>query len=304
MLMAFLMRNSILRIHQQILVTTVFTAMVLLSQSSTQTTLRNPPSQASHALFVTFGIGDKTKTSWDGTLEVSDGVLIELIGYEMGIGDIIHPPRRWEMSTRPAFAFSRRNHDKDILEDLPPDTYLSPRFYVFLNGSPTTRIAFQTNQGRFELQLADIPDTGNMNYLNGRVSVSLSPLPMLIGRGGSRKNNIRLTDNDFPSIAVTQEGTIWVAYSGFSGDTDRIYADRILPGQGAAQNTRPMLSANRMVMCIGQQSPKTLKARSGFSGQNRSRATGTCMGVRLMEKSGDQLHASQTQPNPTSITRF
>lgn len=239
MLMAFLMHNSILRIHQQILVTTVFTAMVLLSQSSTQTTLRNPPSQASHALFVTFGIGDKTKTSWDGTLEVSDGALIELIGYEMGIGDIIHPPRRWEMSTRPAFAFSRRNHDKEILEDLPPDTYLSPRFYVFLNGSPTTRIAFQTNQGRFELQLADIPDTGNMNYLNGRVSVSLSPLPMLIGRGGSRKNNIRLTDNDFPSIAVTQEDTIWIAYSGFSGDTDRIYADRILPGQGAAQNTRP-----------------------------------------------------------------
>ena len=94
MLMAFLMRNSILRIHQQILVTTVFTAMVLLSQSSTQTTLRNPPSQASHALFVTFGIGDKTKTSWDGTLEVSDGALIELIEYEMGIGDIIHPPRR------------------------------------------------------------------------------------------------------------------------------------------------------------------------------------------------------------------
>ena len=90
-------------------------ATTLWAQSSTQTTLRNPPTDADHALLVSFGIGDKAETGWDGDLQVRNGELVELIGYEMGLGDIIHPPRRWEMSTRPAFPFDRRNHDEDIL---------------------------------------------------------------------------------------------------------------------------------------------------------------------------------------------
>lgn len=79
----------------------------LWGQSSTQTTLRNPPVGASHALLVTLGIGDRQETNWDGRLEVRHGELVELIGYEMGLGDVIHPPRRWQMSTRPAFAFNQ-----------------------------------------------------------------------------------------------------------------------------------------------------------------------------------------------------
>ncbi len=204
-------------------------------QSSTQTTLRTPPADASHALLVTLGIGATTETEWDGTLAVRNGDLVEVIGYEMGLGDVIHPPRRWEAATRKAFPFGRRNHDEDILVDLPGDTYLTPRFYVYLRGSGATEVSFDTLQGEFSMRVGDLPAAGGLEFLDGRASVARAPIAMLVGRGDSGGPHERLTDNDFASLEVASDDTIWVAYSGFSGDADRVYADRILPGQSAAR---------------------------------------------------------------------
>ena len=221
------------------IVTAALATPMAWSQSSTQTTLRNPPEGATHALLVTFGVGDRSETGWDGSLEVRDGALVELIGYEMGLGDVIHPPRRWEMSTRPAFAFNRRNHDEDILVDLPADAYLTPRFYVYLKGSDATEIAFRTEQGDFSVRIADIPHVGGATFLDGRASVARAPIATLMGRGGSGRLDERLTDNDFASLAIASDETIWVAYSGFDGDSDRVFADRVLPGQGTGRSRRP-----------------------------------------------------------------
>ena len=223
-----------MRLLSHLLVASFLATTLGWSQSSTQTTLRNPPSDASHALLVTVGIGDTTETEWDGSLTVRNGELVELIGYEMGIGDLIHPPRRWELSTRKAFPFGRRNHDEDILVDLPDTTYLTPRFHVYLQGSAATEVSFDTEQGDFSVRLADLPAGGAMRFLDGRASVARAPLAMLIGRADTGGPHERLTDNDFVSLEVASDDTIWVAYTGFSGEADRVYADRILPGQTMA----------------------------------------------------------------------
>ena len=223
----------------RILAISMTLATVLGAQSSTQTTLRNPPADAGHALLVTFGIGDKAETGWDGDLQVRNGELVELIGYEMGLGDVIHPPRRWEMSTRPAFPFDRRNHDEDILVDLPADTYLTPRFYVYLNGSASTEIDISTEQGDFSVSVGDVPAAGTVDFLDGRASVSRVPIGMLLGRGDPGPPDQRLTDNDFASLEVTSDDSVWVAFSGFANGSDRVYADRILPGQAAGSSEGP-----------------------------------------------------------------
>ena len=222
-----------------VLIILLLTPFMLRSQSSTQTTLRNPPSEANHALLVTLGVGDRSEVRWDGSLAVREGELVELIGYEMRIGDVIHPPRRWEMATRKAFAFSRRNHDEDILEDLPADTYLAPRFYVYLNGLPSTEVAFETAEGDFSVRLADLPSVGSLDFLDGRVSVARTTVATPVGRMRSGAPDERQTDNDFPSLAVASDDTVWVAYSGFDGNTDRVYADRIRPGTISAGSGGP-----------------------------------------------------------------
>ena len=222
-----------------VLIVSLCLPLAVWGQSSTQTTLRNPPSDAEYALLVTLGIGDRAETKWDGAVSVSGGELVELVGYEMRIGDVIHPPRRWEASSRRPFPFSRRNHDEGILEDLASDIHLAPRFYVYLNGSAATEVSFETAQGDFVARVGGLGDVGATGFLDGRASVAQVPVSTLVGRGGSIPGGVRQTDNDFPSVAVGSDDSMWVAYSGFDGMADRVYAQRIRPGSTSDVDNQP-----------------------------------------------------------------
>ena len=184
-------------------------------------------------------MGDTSKTKWDGAIEVQNGELAALVGYEMGVGDLIHPPRRWEASMREATPFKRRNHDAGILKDLPGTVYLSPRFYVYLRANPATRLHLKTAQGDVRFRIAEIPSAGSKSFLDGRIAVQHSALPVLVGRGGERDIGERLTDNDYPSLSVAGDGSLWVAWSGFRDGSDRVYAQRIPQGGGAPADSAP-----------------------------------------------------------------
>lgn len=210
------------------------------AQTTTQSTLRNPPAGADRVLLVTLGVGDSAETDWSGEARVERGEILDLIGYEMGVGDLVEPPSRWRMSSRPAFPFKRRPHDEDILVDLPPDVFLTPRFHLYVKGAAGASLRIETAQGAFEFALSDIPPAGEKAFLNGRAKVSDSAAPILAGRGHPGPPDQRLTDNDFSSVTVTRSGATWVAWQGFDGEqSDRVYAERLAPHASAAPATPP-----------------------------------------------------------------
>ncbi|MEZ5391783.1 MAG: hypothetical protein R2724_02640 [Bryobacterales bacterium] len=156
----------------------------------------------------------------------------------MGAGDSILPPRSWNLHSQGVWALAAP-HDKDILVPLPEDTFLTPRFHVYLNGTDATRLRITTKQGSFDLSLADIAPAGEKVYLDGRAKVQDSAFPMLVGRGDTGGPTERLTDNDFSSISAFSDGSTWVAWQGFDGKGDRVYAERLAAGQLASVKTRP-----------------------------------------------------------------
>ncbi|MCP5109659.1 MAG: hypothetical protein GY953_02365, partial [bacterium] len=143
--------------HCQLLFAALTAAGCLWGQSSTQTTLLNPPRDADSVLVLRLGIGDKQQTTWDGSLRVTGGELVKLAGYEMRIGDFVHPPRRWEAATREAFSFQRRPHDEGYLVDMPEPVFLTPRFLLYLRGGDSTETAISTPQGDFTFRVSEIP---------------------------------------------------------------------------------------------------------------------------------------------------
>ena len=76
-----------------------------------------------------------------------------------------------------------------------------------------------------------MPASSPVSFLDGRAAVARAPIGILLGRGDLGPFDQRLTDNDFSSLEVTSDDSVWVAYSGFANGADRVYADRILPGQ-------------------------------------------------------------------------
>ena len=85
----------------------------------------------------------------------------------------------------------------------------------------------------------EIPLAGAKGFLDGRVSIQHSAYPILVGRGGERPSSERLTDNDFSSVTVARDGSIWTAWAGFRDGADRVYAERIAPGSSAGSDRRP-----------------------------------------------------------------
>lgn len=217
------MRKALVAVTLALTIGTVW----LVSQSSTQTTLQNPPAAADAVYLVRLGLTDTAETQWDGSAEVSGGELAKLLGYEMRIGDVVHPPDRWEAKTRKAFLFSRRPHDEDFLKETTGPVILQPSFYVYLRGPGTARVSLRTTQGDLSFSGNEIPFSAKRLYLAGRVSVERVAVPVLLGRSGKGPDSERLPDNDFPSVTVARDNAIWVAWQGFGGSDDRVFAERV-----------------------------------------------------------------------------
>jgi hypothetical protein len=197
----------------------------LLSQSSTTTTLQNPPAGADALFLVKLGSTDTVETKWDGTVEVINGELIKLQGYEMRIDDIVHPPNRFAASTRKAFLFPKRPHDADLYIDSPGPNLLSPRLMLWVKGQPSTDVQLRTAQGNFRFNLRDHAKT----FEAGKVVVQRMADPALVGRSGTTRG--RLTDNDWASIAIARDNSRWVAWQGFKPDQDEVFAEQLSGGR-------------------------------------------------------------------------
>ncbi len=208
----------------------VFANSALQAQSTTQTTLQDPPADATHAILMRLGIGDEAETRWDGAVSVSGGELEGVIGYETRVGDFVRPPRRWEASTRAAFPFQRRPHDEGFLTDMARPVYLTPRIYLYLSGGEDVSATVSTAQGEFRFRVSEIPAAGPKLLLDGRVSVERVAMPALAGRGETTADSERLTENDFPSVTVTKDGDVWIAWQGFRPWEDRVYAEKLGAG--------------------------------------------------------------------------
>jgi uncharacterized protein DUF3604 len=207
-------------------------AMVVVAwgQSTTQTTLQNPPVDADRVVMLRLGIGDTAETKWDGSVAVTGGELVRVIGYEMRVGDFVRAPRRWEASTRPAFEFQRRPHDEGYLDDMAGPVYLTPRIYLYLRGGEDAAAEVTTAEGEFSFLVSELPVAGPKELLGGRVTAERVAMPRLAGRGAKSADDIRLTENDYPSVTVTRDGDVWVAWQGFVPNEDRVYAEKLGTG--------------------------------------------------------------------------
>ncbi|MEZ5355140.1 MAG: hypothetical protein R2762_21105 [Bryobacteraceae bacterium] len=143
----------------------------LLSQSATTTTLQNPPPGADALFAVRLGATDTAETKWDGSVEVINGELVKLTGYEMRIDDIVDPPNRFTVSTRKAFLFPKRPHDSDLYIDSPGPNILSPRLFVYVKGPESAEVQLNTAQGNYRFSLRD----HYRSFNGGRVVVERLP---------------------------------------------------------------------------------------------------------------------------------
>ncbi len=193
------------------------------AQSVTSTTTIDPPAGADALYLLTLGVGDQQETAWDGSVDVEQGELVRLVGYELRYGDLVHPPRRWEARSRAGYQVPPRTLYEDKFLPVGDGGLLAPSVMLYLRSTPGTRVRVETQQGEFSFRAAEITVGEGMGLLDGRVRVERLVLPTLAGRGEPEQ---RRADYDFPSPAVSSSGASWIAWQAWDGEGDSVFAQR------------------------------------------------------------------------------
>lgn len=193
-------------------------------QTTTQTTLIDPPTDSNSVVLIRLGITDTEPTAWDGSLQVESGELLRLVGREFRVGDVIVPSNGWKASSRPGFEIPERLMYEQYFSTPNELRILEPSLYAFLDASPATRLSVDTPGGSFGFRLSDLDVGETKTFLNGRASVHRTVPPRLVGRNRHGRDGERRTDNDFPSIAFGRDGAPWISWQAFTGSGDDVYA--------------------------------------------------------------------------------
>ena len=267
-------RGKILTDTMRLFLALLIPALLLHGQSSTQTSLKDPPSGTDSVVLISLGLTDTISTVWDGSVQIQDGMLLALIGREFRVGDVIHSPNRWQASSRPGFVIAKRLMYEQYFSTPEELQILEPSFYAFLDSGPATQLTVDTEQGMFDIRVSDLAVGETKTYLGGRASAQRTVFPRLLGRATRGPDFVRRTDHRLSSGAMARSGpagrrTRTKATKSISSAVTAAAKSSGVPGMSSVQTWR-----------------STATGGFGLCGASVSTTTGTSSGERLTEKAG------------------
>ena len=171
------------------------------------------------AFLVTFGLDDIAEVDWSGMVACPS---CQIAGWQFDSRDEV-AGASWKCSTR-----------RELYWDTPYERRMkntSKRWKVTRKGillesakQSSEEIQVQTRQGSFafpgNLHVGDAPRV----LLDGRASVSAVPQTESLASSPGEME-------DYPSLAETRDGTLWMAYQSWADDASRIFVRRLANGE-------------------------------------------------------------------------
>ncbi len=136
------------------------------------------------------GLKDTEKTIWDGTIEVSEGRVIEIESFTK------NKRSKSDNGRFKARSVIQKQNKKDVVN--------RSRMYVRLDAPESATVTFSTAPGKFQFKLSDLAIGASKRFLNDQVRVE------------REQNAVRLTgpetEDDYPAAAKGKDGAVWLAY--------------------------------------------------------------------------------------------
>lgn len=157
---------------------------------------------------LSFGMGEKEPSRFDGTIRVDAGRVVSLEGWHFDGDDEILEGNRWRLSTRlPPTPQFRPDEIARGQQPPPPQVYPNG-VLVTLDAPLHAQVQVETAAGNFSFRVGDVTYGTPLRVLNGRGRVERVPtVTRLTGDG---------THEDHASIATDADGTMWLAYTSYA----------------------------------------------------------------------------------------
>jgi hypothetical protein len=136
------------------------------------------------------GLKDSKRTVWDGTIEVSEGRILDLESFT----------RNTRSKGKDGRFQARSVMGKQNMRDV----VIRPRLNVRLDAPESATVTVSTEQGKFHFQVAELAIGASKHFLDGQVQVE------------REQSALRLTgpetEDDYPATAKGKNGSTWLAY--------------------------------------------------------------------------------------------
>jgi hypothetical protein len=149
-----------------------------------------PMSEKMASFEIRLGLKDAKRTIWDGTVEVSEGRVVEVESFSAG------DRSKSEDGRFRARSVLRKQNMRDVV--------VRPRLHVLLDATESATVSVSTESGKFHFKPADLAIGASKPFLDGRVQVERE-------QGALRLTGAE-TEDDYPVMTKGKDGTIWLAY--------------------------------------------------------------------------------------------
>src|SRR5258708_31244369 len=173
-----------------------------------------------------FGLGDTDASTWNGSV-TTQGAQVTAIGPWRFEGADAAAGNRWQVQLHHIRLFGNAAN----LQNAP---FVANGVIVRLsNANPDVALHIETQQGNFDLRLADIPYGKAQYALNGRIMADRIPPVTQITNTPD--------EQDYPATATDRNGNIWLAFTIFrhNADHNRLRANLRTPLQDFSSMTAP-----------------------------------------------------------------
>jgi hypothetical protein len=172
-----------------------------------------PPPGEGVTLLVTLGVGAKDAERWDGSLRATGGRVLGLEGRQFSEGDQVIGTDRWRAAARrDQVAPYADVHYTEMRPGSQPPVLFHP-VGLWVTVEPSARLAFETQQGKWEFSVAEVGETP-ARFLNGRVEA----------RRAATVEKLTTTtyEDDEPTIVARRDGSLAVAWVAYRDRGDRV----------------------------------------------------------------------------------
>lgn len=164
------------------------------------------------SILVELGLRDDTPRSWNGSVKVRGGELSGIVSRRPRPDDVIEDSS-WRLSS-----WQGPNHwyppEKPQSVTGIPVNIFSPGLVVTVRERGRTRLAFETEQGSFEVDLRELAPGRRLRFLGGDVSVERTVT--------AQKITSSERQNDFAAVAAGPGDELWVAWVGYRGGANEV----------------------------------------------------------------------------------
>jgi hypothetical protein len=198
--------------------------LVLLTASCTRSQQPAPPPPAA-AFLITLGATDAEPARWDGSVEVTGAKVVALAGRRFTQEDAVQADgKSWKCATRRRAVIQPQHWrvgakhvvPADVNAPAPPGPMIPNGVLLSLDSAARAEVRVNTSQGGFTFATDTLPFGRRGEFLGGRALVERAVAPSFLQHAGFQ--------DDMPTVAFDAGGRPWVAWIGYGGGKDNVFA--------------------------------------------------------------------------------